>query len=91
MFEKMGRLHPIADGQRVALRPRRLRQHRRGEHHPRQVAHLWVAQLAGQVVQIGEHSHGPSIAFYVRCRGLRTVVIKAWQRQRVLPGAAFRP
>lgn len=62
-FQQMRRLHPVAAGQRVALRPRRLREHRRGEHDPRQVAHLGVAQLAGQVVQVGEHSHGPSIAF----------------------------
>ena len=36
---------------------------------PPMLAHLGMAQLAGQAVQVGEDGHGPSIAFYARSGG----------------------
>ena len=55
-------LHPVTAGQGVTLWPGRLREHRRGEDHPRQVPHCGMTQLTGQRLQVGKRIHGPSIA-----------------------------
>ncbi len=45
VFEALRVPHPVAACQRMALRPRRDGEHRRGEDHPRQIPHFRMAQL----------------------------------------------
>ncbi len=77
-FQLLRCLHPVAAGQRMALWPGCIDEHRRRENDPGQVAHFGVAQLSGEVEQAGKQDHSASIA----------VCFKA---ERILSQAGFRP
>ncbi len=78
VFQLLRRLDPVAAGQWMALRPRRIEQHRRRENDPGQIAHLGVTQLSGKVEQAREQDHSASIAGW-------------FVAERILSRAGFRP
>ncbi|MOA09699.1 hypothetical protein D3C78_1295510 [compost metagenome] len=54
MLQLLRGAYPVAAGQRMTLRPWRRTEHGRCEDDPRQIAHLRVVQLVGQLEQIGK-------------------------------------
>ncbi len=59
--QQLRRLDPVAAGERVALWPGRVAEHRRREDDPGEVADFRLTQLAGKAEQIREQEHLASI------------------------------